>query len=256
MAKQTTIPKMRPGRVPMRQADIAQFVVDKGSWVWWEKAILCPCVNLETLTPDPSHELCARDYGRLYEPPVKVLVLVTNQDWSKAFMMGFPSSHGTIAFSFPGYREDRQSKEASIGEASMPGEYDRITLIDQAVCITDEHLIVGDETKTGLSMEVTRFRNVQELIRVTSLSSDRLDIVNHIIGTDVQIVDDSRGDRRQIRWIEGGNSPEVGATYTLRYLATPEFLIREIEPRMRRSSENQLPPFVRAYRVDQVKPAT
>lgn len=251
MAKQlsATAARIRPGLVQARQADFAQFILDKGAQVHWEEAVRCPCAALTpTRAPDPSHELCNRNYGMLYYPKRTIRVLVTSQDWKKAFDMGYPSTGGLTSFSFPNYRADKATREESIGQPSYPAFGDRITFFEELVCISDEVFIKGQLDENGHSMEVTRFRTVSELLCVRGTDL----IFNPKV--DVRITTDRWGDQRRIEWVPGHSAPATDEPYTVRYLTPPEFLIRDVEPRFRRGKEGPLPPFVRAVRIDQVKP--
>ena len=210
----------------------------------------CPCADPFTLAYDPNHDLCSRNFGYLYSAPVPLELLVTSQDWAKSFIMGWPSTHGSAGFTFPSFRHDKP-KEDSIGECSYPAENDRITLTEELVCISSEVLEKGEEGKESRSLESLRFRHVQELLIVRTKTE------SYRPGVDVVVVENDHGEKRQIHWVPGRPAPAAGERYSLRYLTRPEFIIRSVEPRYRRSKAGEigapLPPFVRAARVDQVR---
>ena len=237
---------VRPGPQTIHRQTQYQHIEDHGIPCEWYRAVVCPCHDSRTGAPDPSCS-CRDDYGFKYMDPIKLKVLSTGNNWSKMLSMGFVPNSGTVNLTFNQGPDDCENGEGG----RIPAYGDRIILTEQVFCVSDEApLTKGGEFKPGISSEILRFRRATNLVFVTDQTKA------YGINRDVVLAKDSAGNMRRIEWLAGRPAPAENTRYSVRYLARPEFLVQDVNPRMGQIGEDFLFPFVIAKRIDQVAKET
>jgi hypothetical protein len=187
----------------------------------------CPCLTLQG-HPDPNCFACA-GVGRFYPP-----------DTSFHTMMLLTWERSQRTFQETGYWLSGRVR-ASLLPGIHVAEGDKVRVLSIKDTFSDEVLTrhkVEDATK-----ETLRFSAGVELLlvadRVTKYTPD---------------VDYTLTPPNIITWVPGGHAPLVGAKYTVRYNAYPEFLSLPDTPKLRVEHQRPQSQFVMLRRLDKLTP--
>tara|TARA_R110000824_G_scaffold54028_2_gene149065 strand:- start:19272 stop:20048 length:777 start_codon:yes stop_codon:yes gene_type:complete len=221
-----------------------------GSGAEWRRAILCPCVRIETRQPNVSCQDC-RGIGRLYPDSMRdpLIVLDTSRTATMKWAAAGLIAAGSITLTFP------------CGE--IPGVGDMILtdcdihvvnefLFEQGTKrVTDgmlrEHRTRPDHRKRALVGRSARLMYNDAQIECITYKSAEGDLV--FAGkTDFTLHSDGT-----LEWHKG-YGPQPGHAASVRYRAPAAYVIHSSAPMLRREHGENMPYRVSAMRLDKISP--
>lgn len=213
-----------PGAIPhLTPAELDQFISDHGVSVRLERATLCPCQFSETGQPKLECPLCLGK-AYLFATYETHTALVTNRQHRKNFVDVGSYQTGSC--------------EATFKTGVTIPDYSRITMINDRTVINDEILTRG-AVHGSRSLEVVRFPILSMELLVAST------------GTPYTTPTDFAMSGRRVAWVTG-RGPATGIQYTMRYLATPVYVVMGTEPRIRSEFNTSVPTLAHLLRLDVV----
>lgn len=231
-------------------AEYASLIVQHGIGAQYRKAILCPCIRLDTGMPRVGCPHC-RGLGRLY--PLKwripMIVLDTSRSSNVKMAVAGLMMDGIITLSFP--------------PGVIPGVGD-LVLPDGDLHIVQETLFRGGTKRVPDSI-----RNAPRVTSVAIPNEGRDERL--LYPTDVEIeaayyldagdnLIEARDDAYTLgvenRWTwRDGEGPEMGHAWTVRYRATACYMIAGTGPMFRCEADVAQPYKAQAKRLDRLAPS-
>jgi hypothetical protein len=231
---------------------LVDMIKQRGVEICWQKSIACSCFDVNSGQPDPRCAQCY-GYGFTYDLGTVSIALVTNRTWNTAQLPAPQGSYdtGVVNITFPP------------GCSPPPGLNDKVTVLKDQITVSGELLVRGDVAPNGDSLERVAYDEILSVERITTTRRVSLNppdavpystnIVDFYFGSDYVV------NKNQIQWvgIAPTHAPSIGETYSIRYMARPQWIIFESLPLFRLDSHKDfLPIFVRAHRVNQFRRQT
>ena len=197
-------------------SDLKNFVRAHGVSALIKRAIVCPCVKEDTGQPSINCGVC-RGTGFAY--------LENNPENSnctgKRIIMGARSQQKNWNRK-GGYTKTGQTTAVicdylpSVGDLVQPK-------VDIEI-INDEFHKRGHLYNNGKTSEFLFHERIKKVEGIYCVNADKTQLVSYIKDIDFRM------NERLIEWIQGGNSPNLGERYTVRYQAIPEYIVLTSEP--------------------------
>lgn len=188
------------------------FIDAHGTTVLWRKARTCPCLDPVTGQPGPACSFCRELPGVLWDDGTPLVLFVPSRQRTDIFDQGGKRIEGVVTVTFP--------------SDVTPGPLDRLDLPVAEIVVNNERLVRGETDGVGRSRERLR------------LAPLRIEYVEAIVGADPEAdpplvgelvqyipeIDFVLGLDGSINWVASAGPPQ-GATYTVRYVARPAFIL-------------------------------
>tara|TARA_R100000152_G_C6782253_1_gene219334 strand:- start:12407 stop:13105 length:699 start_codon:yes stop_codon:yes gene_type:complete len=175
------------------------------------RGLICPCVNLETRSPNENCTSC-RGWG--YSYPAALAINNLKVQWLGHHMSVDYEKQGVFT---PGTIHVTWPSTTKLGHGDI-----FVHPHEEAV-ETSAILVKGQTDPDGDSLERLRFSRVTGVDHVKDLAR------TYVEGVDFQL----GADGNSISWIDGGQSPSAGSVYSVRYRYRAQYIIDGDAPQER-----------------------
>jgi len=213
------------GRYPQLNGDVLEdAILQKSVSIAYFKAVICPCSISETSMPNPACYSC-RGLGWFH--PAKEL----DAKYSRAQVLGRRAER----VSGRGGSHISGGVSITFQRGVIPGDGDLIQVCADIEVVNNEHHVFGATLTDGSTAEALRFRDVHCVEMVTVY--DPIKFQATLLPATQWSFD------KEQRRIVFSTPIAVGAKYSVRYTATPEYIILgdTAKPLLRVSKDESLP---------------
>lgn len=227
-------------------AEIDSIIVTHGSSGELRRAVLCPCMRLDTRTPALDCPHC-KGLGRLYPAHLREPLIFLDSQRSQQLKLAaaghVPS--GTISITMP------SGVVAGMGDMILPDGDEHVVTeilwVQGSNRVTDRNLrplrISPDQVKPSLTTRTERLLYPDPCC-VEAISYLRDGEI--VFAQPIEYRIDNEG---RVHWT-ADNGPEPGTAFTARYRAPAVYVVHTTSPRLRHEANERMPYAVSAVRLD------
>lgn len=201
------------GHEHLNPQDFNAEIAAHGLNVTLKRGIQCPCLKKESGQPDPGCTAC-EGWGYVWDAGVPVQTFGPNRQINRLFEEPGSIDLGDAYFTFP--------------SETFVSHMDRMVLGDEII-IYSELFTKGEvNTLTGATREKSRFTKILTPVE-RAIWSKRAPSTGHPYTTGLieltENVDFGIINGNQVSWLGGGDPPDEGARYSIRFKTWAEYFI-------------------------------